>query len=261
MEKGNTQSRGSGGLSEKEELLLMQFCDGEGSFLVKWGARRLLRSRAAARVFIEDVRFCGDVVRQRGGCIDRVLSPSWSVAPAVQLDIERQECVRRAVVSRGPWFSLPSEVGSRLGWGATGALTAASLVLVLASPRGGTSGGLVAPSAVLVQATAPFSSAGIQPVAIKAERPLGEGAALDSQSRRLRVGVGRGNALRHGVEWYRSGGELQFIEAPGARGPLMWVMRSGSPRRRPGQPQGIPTVSFVGGAGVAQGEVGARGGQ
>lgn len=260
MERENRQRRVSGKLSEKEEMLLMRYCDGEGSFIVRWGARRLLRSHPAAKAFIEDVQLCGDVARQRGWSIEQSLSPSWSVAPGVQVDVEKQERFTQVLGSRTPWFSLNPEMVSRLGWGATGALTAASLFLVMAPPTGGSGAKMGASGASIVQAGA-LSSVGIQPVALKSSSFANEDTEDADRGRRLRVGVVRGNAPRHGVEWFRSRGELQFIESPRARGPIMWVMRSGPASRRTSRPQVVPTVAFVGGGGAAQGEMVARVGQ
>lgn len=261
MESENRRRGIFEGLSQKQEILLMRYSDGEGSILVKWEARRLIRTHPAAQAFIDDLNLCGEIVRRRGGCVEQLLPPSWSVASGVHGDIEKQECFKQAIGAPKLWRLFSPEMVSRVGWGATGALTAASVILVMAPPSGvpQTKNGGINSSSIEVDRRR--SGLAVQPAALGVDRLAGGGGIDDNRKYRLLFGEARGGASQHGVEWYRSGGQLQFIGSPGARGPVMWVMRNGSARRRMSQPKVVPTVAFVGGTGGAQGEIAARGGK
>ncbi len=228
-------------LTEKEELLLMRYCDGEGGLFVRWRASRLIRSRAKAQEFLGDMQLCGDAVRRQAGGMERLLPASWSIVTEVQRGIDKQRWVRD-VTDRGIGARrFSAEFLARLGWGMTGALTAASVLLVM-SPRD-QGGGRTLEEAV--NRDVQRDSHGGVPVSVQ---PV----ALD-EGGRAQVSI-----PRRGVEWLRTGGRAQIIEIQGARVPVMWVSRAQRETRTGSRAVPLPTVSFAGGPGGGRGELSFR---
>jgi hypothetical protein len=228
-------------LTEREEILLMRYCDGEGGFLLRWRAGRLVRSRVKAQEFLGDMQSCGDAVRRQAGGIERLLPASWSMVTEVQRGIDKQRWMRD-VAARGIGSRRFSpEFLARLGWGMTGALTAASVLLVM-SPRDQGEG---RSREEVGKRDIHLDYHGGVPVSVQS-------VALD-ESRRARV-----STPRRGVEWLRTAGRTQIIEIQGARVPVMWVSRAQRETRTGSRVVPLPTVSFAGGQGGGRGELSFR---
>lgn len=228
-------------LSEKEEQLLMRFQDGEASWREQWIGRRLISTRAEARAFLQDLGICGEFVEWRAHRMLRQLPPVWTLLTEVQRDIDRQQCVRNVVVpTKGRW-GLAADTIARAGWGMTGALTAASVMIFMMPPT-------------LQESTRGQEQLIAQGITSRdAEFPAVTLSSTQSRAvERSKARVTRSYPLtsssvdgQYGITWFSSGGKMQIIGGRSANSPVLWVSRNGRVSRRASPTPSIPSAVFA----------------
>jgi len=233
-------------LSEKEEQLLMLFQDGEASWREQWIARRLIATRPEARDFLADIGICGEFVQWRGHRMLRQLPPVWTLFSEVNRDIDKQECVRKVVIPvKGRW-ALSAEIIARAGWGVTGALTAASIMILMTPTdvhqgkiEGGVRGG-----GNIVSSDAYPQNIEFTPVSFGSAKP---GAVGRSKARIASSYHSTSSAVggQYGITWFSSGGKMEFIGGRSANSPVLWVSRNGRISRRPSPTPDMPSAVFA----------------
>ena len=228
-------------LSEKEEQLLMRFQDGEASWREQWTARRLISARSEARDFLADVGFCGEFVQWRAHRMLRQLPPVWTLFTEVQRTIDKQECVRKVVIPMKGRWALSAEMIARAGWGVTGALTAAS-VMILMTPIGvhqGKREGEDISSRDIYPQNIPLT-----PVYFESSKPRvvgGSETRINSSYPFKSSAVGE----QYGITWFSSGGKMQVIGGRSPNSPVLWVSRNGRVSRRASPTPDIPSAVFA----------------
>ena len=228
-------------LSEKEEQLLMRFQDGEASWREQWAARRLISSRTEARDFLVDVGICGEFVQWRAHRMLRRLPPVWTLLTEVQRDIDKQEYVRNIVVPEKRKWALSADMIARAGWGMTGALTAASVMILMMPPtlkestRG--QGQLIAQG--ITSRDAEFTAVSLSSTQ--------SGAVDRSKARVTRSYPLTSSSVdgQYGITWFSSGGKMQIIGGRSPNSPVLWVSRNGRVSRRASPTPNIPSAVFA----------------
>lgn len=232
-------------LTENEELLLMRFRDGEASWRERWSARRLLGSCSAARDYLEQLGVCGDFIQWRSTRIEHQLPASWTLFPGIQREIEKQELLRAVTSPRKGGWVLNAETIVRVGWGLTGALTAASvMILVAPSPepeskreRGVGSLGVN-----------PLVAASVQPVRLSPVSTL-SGARSSAGSAQTHSPLA---GQQYGITWFSSGGKVRVIGGSRSETPVLWISRNGRVSRRASPTPDVPSAVFANDRRVAQ---------
>ena len=228
-------------LSEKEEQLLMRFQDGEASWRERWTARRLIASRAEAKDFLSDIGICGEFVQWRAHRMLRQLPPMWTLFAEVKRDIDKQECVRKVVVPvKGRW-ALSAEIIARAGWGVTGALTAAS-IMILMTPTGVSKG--KREEGKLISGDAYPRNIEFTSVSLNSSQPrMADG--FGTRVTRSYPSTSSEVAGQYGITWFSSGGKMQIIGGGSANSPVLWVSRNGRVSRRASPTPDIPSAVFA----------------
>jgi len=238
-------------LSEKEEQLLMRFHDGEASWREQWIARRLISSSTEARGFLSDFAICGEFVQWRAHRMLRQLPPVWTLLTEVQRDIDKQECVRNIVVPGRRTWAFSGDMIARAGWGLTGALTAASVMILMTPPAVQES---KKGEAQLIAEDIPSRNGQVASVYLSSA----QSSALD----RSKAQVARSYPLRssaidgqYGIIWFSSGGKMEIIGGRSANSPMLWVSRNGRVSRRASPTPNIPSAVFASEKRISQPEL------
>jgi hypothetical protein len=219
-------------LSEKEELLLSRFHDGECSYISAFFARRLLSKNRAAQIFLADLECLSSQ------CTALVAKPpSVDLWARIEARIEQEQRAEfyvgahRPHVTREPLFQRVNLRHATWG-GLSGAAIAAAVLVVLGRPQQIVT--FSAPSAGPVAHNQLIQQAGITNAG--GQRPLYQTTPI-KQHRSLEV------------DWMRANGSLKLIPDPGGSSAIIWVRPRSLPsiaRKSPPQIRPTPLGMAVG---------------
>ncbi len=195
-------------LTEREELLLSRYFDGECGFLDRRRAERLLKASSPARSFLESLSAIGLECRTGAAAAD---TPDLWGRIEARIEAEERAALylgeRRAEAERPSWVERIRSQQAIFG-GLTGAVVAAGVLLVASPPADLGAPGSTPPAASFKQAAV----GGVE------ARP----ASFSPSSQ---------SAME--VDWMRSNGSLKLIPNPSGKSATIWV------RRRQGFPAGL----------------------
>ncbi len=202
-------------LSDKQQLLLSRYFDGECGLISRTLAKRLLTANPAALQFLHSLQQHSDVVRTHS----EVAETSVDLWSRIEARIEQEERAsfylgnRRVEEQRTSLFARATSSHTVLG-GLSGAALAALALFVVYQPKN-------IPTFSAPQTVAFNPSQGFQPVA------LGNSAAGMSPNRFTQVG-----SQPMEVDWMRSNGSLALIPDSHGTSTIIWVRRK-MPRTAP----------------------------
>mgnify|MGYP006275208593 CR=1 FL=1 len=207
------------GLTEREELLLSQYFDGECGFMARRSAEKLISSNPLARDFLASLESAGSTCRAAAQ-ESAVSADLWS---RIDARIESEE---RAAFYLGERRrdaepqSFLSRLRSRqaLWGGLSGALAAAVVLVFFVAPVGKSSSGALLPGQ-------PFHQAAVGGLAA-------EPASLTSNPR---------SAME--VDWMRANGSLKLFQDPSGKSATIWVRRRPAAARAVKAAQATPGIS------------------
>lgn len=199
-----------GALSEKQELLLSRFHDGECSFLSAFFARRLVSQNANARSYLNDLRGL------KNHCSHLVESSSDSTVDLwarIDARIEQEQRAAYYLGTRQPEHSRESlwqrlSIGHAVMGGLSGAAIAAALILVVSRPS----------QLMTFSAPAAGPVTGHQII-----HPVGIGSASAPRTQFKVTPARAHNPLE--VDWMRANGSLKLIPDPSGSSAIIWVRR------------------------------------
>lgn len=197
-------------LSEKEQLLLSRFFDGDCGFIGSWRAQKLLARNPLANQFIDNLESIQHMVTQRSysgsGTVDL-----WDKIERRINEEQRSELylgTRTSTESPSLWQNL-SETYAMWISGATGATLAAVAIIFLNSSTD--------QSPLMPQR----QSIGRAPVA--------QQVAVKAPNRQSAIGIPRIQRSRpqsFAFDWMRSEGALHFIPDPNGASTIIWITRN-----------------------------------
>lgn len=214
-------------LSEKQELLISRFCDGECSCIGSYLAKRLVANNKAAKNFLEELQSI------KHECAHLALSqpkPPSNLWERIDARIEQEEYAARflgerrveeSTVSLREWLSMRHVV---MG-GLSGAAIAVALITITSRP-----------SQLLT-----FSAPAAGPVVgHQLVQPAGIGASNAPMARNSFAVTRPHNPLE--VDWMRANGSLKLIPDPSGSSAIIWVRRPAARSTQKGyQARLVPT--------------------
>lgn len=215
----NSTMKKNGTLSEKQELLLSRFYDGECSCISAFFARRLLIKNTSAQFFLSELEGLS------AKCADLVSEPSsvdlWARVDARIEQEQRAEFyvgAHRSRVAREPLFQRINLRHATFG-GLSGAAIAAAVLMVLARP----------------QQIVTFSAPAAGPVAHN--QLIQQAGITNSNTQRSLYQTTPAKQHRSlEVDWMRANGSLKLIPDPSGASAIIWVR----PRSLPSNPRTLP---------------------
>lgn len=196
-------------LTEKQEVLIEKYVDGECGILSKFKARRLLANNRSARQFLDSLLSLAEELR------DFELkqnNPKVDMWDQVSMRIEQEERAERFLGKRNESEKVSAKVSwTSLGWGFSGSLVTAGIVGVVIAFSGRSN-----PSSKGDDFTK------------RLERSLEVlDAQGDSRPSAQNVNLPVSSTLRRPVEvdWMRSDGRVHMIQDPQERSAIIWVKR------------------------------------
>jgi len=244
-------------LTQREELLLMRWFDGESGRLSSWLVKRLLVRQKAAQEYLKHLELCRISTKkhQESNCVEKSNSNVWE---SVLARINREE---QAALYLGPritdsnnnrpqdeettWYSV---WGERFGWGVCGALGVTVVAVVwqgLPIQRFSAKDNLeLSFDKKLVISDKEFEpnnkneliSSGSHLVSFGGQHSTSQSApelALSDRASRYDNNNCNNNELLSGqveVDWIRSDGTLRLIQGSESQSTLIWAKRDKYPK-------------------------------
>ena len=226
-EKQNNSADRHQRLSERQELLISRFCDGECSYVGSYLARRLLASNQAAQSFLAELQ------NLKHACSHLTLTQpkaSTDLWDRIETRIEQEQYAARFLGERRaeePTASVREWLNMRhvcMG-GLSGAAIAVALITMTSRPS------------QLLTFSAPAAGPVVGPQLVQ---PAGISAPATARTHNSFPATRPHNPLE--VDWMRANGSLKLIPDPSGSSAIIWVRR---PSNRPGlkssNVQRIPT--------------------
>jgi hypothetical protein len=197
-------------LSEKDELLLSKYHDGECGVLSAFLAKRLLRDNTVAQDFLRNLEMCSRVLEAEAS---RVSIPAVDLWDRIDNRIDQEQKAafylgERRVTERAPSLIERLRASQIAVGGLSGAAIAAVALLFLYSPRD------IASFSVPINAATSNAQNQFQQVGLGGSPISPRQAALSH----------RGNAPLE-VDWMRSNGSLSLIPDASGSSAIIWVRR------------------------------------
>jgi hypothetical protein len=213
-------------LSEKQELLLSRYHDGECNFIQSLQAKRLIQRNQSAHAFLQNLRAIQTACIAEANTNEQKPVDLWERVntrimqeerAALYLGERRLKQSSESLSSESLWSRLQSPYA--LAGGLTGAACAALLLMVLYRPTEILS--FSAPQTAMLS-TMPH----VQPVAVQPVGGIG-----NVQRPRLAPAL---NQPSLEVDWMRSHGSVKVIPDPNGSSAIIWVRRRQAlPSRQP----------------------------
>ena len=215
-------------LSDKEMQLLGRFYDGECSFLEKGRARKLLLRNTAASAYLKSLE---DITAETRRVATEDAVPVADLWNRIEARIEQEERAELFLGARRGEHEAPRSLFREFSWGATGALAAACVVLLVVQtgvlPTDSAAPGLgdsVAKSDLpqpteATRAPVNFVSTANEPRRAVSSSGMVPGQIIGGD------GISRGSYRGFEVDWMRSDGRVSVIQGPNNRSAVIWVRR------------------------------------
>lgn len=201
-----------GDLTDKQQLLLSRYFDGECGFIARVAAKRLIASNPSALLFLNSLQRNGETLRTDLDATRATPVDLWS---RIDARIEQEERAsfylgeRRVQTTQAPLFTHAQPSHLVFG-GLSGAALAALALFMVYQP-------ISLPTFSSPQTAAVNGSQAFQPVALGTNSRLRPTALAPSGTRGMEV------------DWMRSNGSLSLIPDPNGASTIIWVRRR-SPR-------------------------------
>jgi len=207
----------SAGLSEKHELLLCRYFDGECGFFERRAAQTLLNRNIAAREFFEQLSSIRKECEDFGSDTTPASVDLWDRISA-RIDVEE----RTALYSREGngtqrERSADSFFNPRIIFGGLSGAVVAALALVFITQPNRTPSDLL----TVVRGATWGSFDQVSPLT---QISTGSGARSGSP---IRLALNRMPEAHMEVDWIRSQGQLSLIQNPRSKSAIIWVRRKG----------------------------------
>jgi len=233
------------GLTEKQELLLSRYFDGECSYIGRYAAQSLLRRREDAREFLSQLSAisceCHNTLSHDGEKTGKEL---WAQI-AARIESEERAAFylgeRREGPQRSPVGFIRSFYNRQAVIGGLSGAALAALVLTFVTRSANTPETLTIARNGSSSASAPSEVTQIS---------LGQGSSrLSASNPGMRR---RSNTSTMEVDWMRANGPLALIQNPHGKSAIIWVRRKpGAVMRNARQPvPASPTMHMVFGEGL-----------
>lgn len=201
---------GLSGLSEKEEVLLSKYYDGECDFLSSFFAKRLVNSNKAAKDFLNNLERCSHTFQSEAS---QIASPAPDLWARIDQRISQEEKAafylgERRSPERAPSLLERLRASQVAVGGISGAAIAAAALFFVYAPKE------ISSFSVPFSASAPNSANQFQQIGFENSQGSPRGTTFTQM----------GNQALE-VDWMRSNGSLSLI--PGANGSsaVIWVRR------------------------------------
>jgi hypothetical protein len=196
-------------LTDKQQLLLSRYFDGECGFISRIAAKRLIASNRSALLFLNSLQRNGETLRSN---VDDARSEPVDLWSRIDARIEQEERAsfylgeRRVQTTQTSLFGNAQPSHLVFG-GLSGAALAAAALFMVYQPA--SLPNFSSPQTVALNAPQAF-----QPVALgNSGRPLRPTALAPSGTRGMEV------------DWMRSNGSLSLIPDPNGSSTIIWVRR------------------------------------